>query len=64
MLLHERVLDAGRLRRFFEAAPSAGHATGWVRMEAEDRTLLSLRSQGIGPCATLYIVRPEQHPSH
>ena len=55
MLLHERVLDPRRLWRFFEAAPSAGHATGWVHMEAEDRTLLSLRSQGIGPCATLYI---------
>jgi hypothetical protein len=55
MLLHERVLDPRRLWRFFEAAPNAGHATGWVHMEAEDRTLLSLRSQGIGPCATLYI---------
>lgn len=55
MLLHERVLDPRRLRRLFDAVLSAGHATAWVRMEAEDRTLLALRGQAIGPCATLYI---------
>ena len=55
IMLHERVLEADRLRRLFEGAPVAGHATEWIRLEAEDHGLLSLQTRNLGPCATLYV---------
>jgi hypothetical protein len=55
IMVPEKILFASRLRQLFEASSISGFSTDWVRMDAEDRALLSLRTHDLGPCATLYI---------